>query len=91
MSETLGLRLDKWLWHARFIKTRDLAVGLVGERRVRINDQLVARTHHLVRPGDVITLRQDDRLRVVRVDGLGLRRGPAVEARLLYTELVAES
>jgi ribosome-associated heat shock protein Hsp15 len=90
VSEASSLRLDKWLWHARFIKTRALAADLVGGRRVRINDQVVARTHHLVRPGDVITLRQETVLRVLRVEALGVRRGPAPEARLLYTELVAE-
>lgn len=90
MSET-GLRLDKWLWHARFIKSRDLATVLVGERRVRLNDQLVGKTHQLVRPGDVLTLRQGEQLRVVRILDLGLRRGPAPEARLLYEELLSES
>ncbi|HMR31805.1 MAG TPA: RNA-binding S4 domain-containing protein [Geminicoccaceae bacterium] len=90
MSES-GLRLDKWLWHARFIKSRDLAAGLVGERRVRLNDQMVAKTHQLVRPGDVLTLRQGGQLRVLRVLDLGQRRGPAPEARLLYEELVSET
>ena len=55
MSEG-GLRLDKWLWHARFIKQRQLAVELVRRRRIRLNDQLVEKVHKPVRPGDVITL-----------------------------------
>jgi ribosome-associated heat shock protein Hsp15 len=90
LSEACGLRLDKWLWHARFIRSRALAAELVGRRRVRINDHLVAKTHHLVHPGDVITLRLGERLHVVRVAALGLRRGPASEARELYEELVCE-
>lgn len=90
MSEA-GLRLDKWLWHARFIKSRDLAAGLVGERRVRLNDQVVGKTHQLVRPGDVLTLRQGGQLRVLRILDLGQRRGPAPEARLLYEELISEA
>ena len=90
MSEA-GLRLDKWLWHARFIKSRDLAAGLVGERRVRLNDQMVAKTHQLVRPGDVLTLRHGGQLRVLRILDLGQRRGPAPEARLLYEELISEA
>jgi ribosome-associated heat shock protein Hsp15 len=90
-AEIGALRLDKWLCHARFIKARDLAAGLVAERRVRLNDQVVAKTHQLVRPGDVLTLRQGERLRVLRVVGLGRRRGPAAEARLLYEELLCES
>jgi ribosome-associated heat shock protein Hsp15 len=82
-----ALRLDKWLWHARFIRNRDLADGLVAARRVRVNEQLVGKTHQLVRPGDVVTLTEPERVRVVRVRALGERRGPAVEARLLYEEI----
>ncbi len=86
-SEESGLRLDKWLWHARFIKHREVAADLVAARRLRLNEQLVARTHQLVRPGDVLTLTEPSRLRVLRVRALGERRGPASEARQLYEEL----
>ena len=82
-----GLRLDKWLWQARFIRNRDLADGLVAARRVRLNEQIVAKTHQLVRPGDVITLMDRDQVRVLRVRALGQRRGPATEARDLYEEI----
>jgi len=82
-----GLRLDKWLWQARFIRNRQLADGLVAARRVRLNEQIVAKTHQLVRPGDVITLTDRDQIRVLRVRALGERRGPATEARGLYEEL----
>jgi ribosome-associated heat shock protein Hsp15 len=82
-----GLRLDKWLWQARFIRSRTLAESLVSARRVRLNEQLVAKTHQLVRPGDVITLTEQQQVRVLRVRALGERRGPAVEARGLYDEL----
>lgn len=82
-----GLRLDKWLWQARFIRNRDLADGLVAARRVRLNEQIVAKTHQLVRPGDVITLTDRDQVRVLRVRALGQRRGPATEARDLYEEI----
>lgn len=88
MSEG-ALRLDKWLWHARFIRHRDLAEDLVAARRVRLNEQLVTKTHQLVRPGDVITLTDPRRLRVLRVQALGERRGPAAEARDLYEEIAA--
>lgn len=87
MTAEAGLRLDKWLWHARFIRHRDLAQDLVAARRVRLNEQLVTKTHQLVRPGDVITLAEPVRLRVLRVQALGERRGPASEARSLYEEL----
>ena len=82
-----GLRLDRWLWQARFIRNRDLADGLVAARRVRLNEQIVAKTHQLVRPGDVITLTDRDQVRVLRVRALGQRRGPATEARDLYEEI----
>ena len=81
------LRLEKWLWQARFIRNRDLADGLVAARRVRLNEQIVAKTHQLVRPGDVITLTDRDQVRVLRVRALGQRRGPATEARDLYEEI----
>ena len=82
-----ALRLDKWLWQARFIRSRQLADALVAARRVRVNEQLVAKTHQLVRPGDVITLTEREHVRVLRVRALGERRGPAVEARGLYEEI----
>lgn len=83
-----GLRLDKWLWHARFIRHRELAAELVAGRRIRLNEQVVTKTHQLVRPGDTITLADPVRLRVLRVQALGERRGPAAEAQKLYEEVV---
>ena len=87
MSAGGTARLDKWLWHARFIRNRQLAEALVAARRVRLNEQVVGKTHQLVRPGDVITLTEPTRVRIVRVRALGERRGPAVEAVLLYEEI----
>ena len=84
-----GLRLDKWLFQARFIHNRRLAESLVAARRVRLNEQIVAKTHQLVRPGDVITLTEQRQVRVLRVRALGERRGPAIEARGLYEEITA--
>ncbi len=88
MSEPGALRLDKWLWHARFVRRRELAAALVAERRVRLNGRPVAKAHQLVRPGDVLVLTERERIRVVRVKDLGLRRGAAADAAALY-ELVA--
>lgn len=87
MSAPATLRLDKWLWHARFAKTRGLAEELVAARRVRLNNQVITKTHALVRPGDVVTLTQPWRVRAIRVVQLGTRRGPAAEAEQLYEEL----
>ena len=53
-----GLRLDRWLWQARFFKTRALAAQLVGKGRVRINQAIVTKAHHRIRPGDVLTFPQ---------------------------------
>lgn len=87
MTPDDALRLDKWLWHARFIRHRELAQELVAARRVRLNEQVVTKTHQLVRRGDVITLADPHRVRVVRVQALGVRRGPASEACQLYEEV----
>jgi ribosome-associated heat shock protein Hsp15 len=85
-----GLRLDKWLWQARFFKTRALAAQLVGKGRLRINQAIVTKAHHRVRPGDVLTFPQGRLVRVVRVVELGARRGPAREAQTLYEDLTTE-
>ena len=80
-------RLDKWLWRARFFKTRGLAAELAGSGRLRINSEHVAKPAQPVRPGDVLTFPQGSRIRVIRIEALGTRRGPAPEARALYTDL----
>jgi ribosome-associated heat shock protein Hsp15 len=89
MSETPGtsLRLDKWLWHARFARTRSLAAKLVSEARFRINGNPTEKAHHAVRPGDVLTFPLGPHIRVIKVLALGVRRGPAPEARTLYEDL----
>lgn len=82
-----ALRLDKWLWHARFYRSRSLASRMCAERRIRCSGRLVTKAHHAVRPGDVLTFALGPHIRVVRVVDLGHRRGPAVEARALYEDL----
>ena len=79
-------RLDKWLWFARFAKTRTLAAKLVTEGFVRVNGQRVESAAKAVAVGDVLTIAVARTTALVRVEGLGERRGPAPEARLLYTE-----
>lgn len=83
-------RLDKWLWHARFVRTRALAHAVCTSGRLRVNGCLIAKPHHLVRPGDVLTLPLPSRIRIIRVIGTAQRRGPAREARLLYEDLEGE-
>jgi len=82
-----GQRLDKWLWHARFFKTRSLATRVCNAGRLRIGGEIVAKAHHTVRPGDVLTFPQGRHVRVVRVCALAERRGPASEAQALYEDL----
>lgn len=87
---THGMRLDKFLWAARFFKSRTLAAGLLKEGRVRVNRRLVDKAHVTVRIGDVLTFPQADRIRVVRVVALDEKRGPAPVAQTLYEDLGTE-
>lgn len=84
------LRIDKWLWHARFFKTRSLAAKQVSGGHVRINGDRAQKPAQTVGPGDVLTFAQGRVIRVVQVEILGARRGPATEARTLYTDLTEE-
>jgi len=82
-------RLDKWLWQARFFKSRTLAAKVVTARRVRVNQEVVAKTHHKLRVGDVLTFAQGGAVRVVRVRAFAATRGSATLARTLYDDLQA--
>lgn len=86
--ETGKVRLDKWLWAARFFKTRSLAAAAVSGGKVHVNS---ARTKpaHAVRVGEVLSIRRGFDERVVLVKGLSLQRGPASQAGLLYEETPA--
>jgi ribosome-associated heat shock protein Hsp15 len=79
-------RLDKWLWCARFLKRREDCARLVAEGLIRINAQPTDKPHARLRVGDVLTI-PGVHVRVVRVLGLSLRRGPAAEARRLFEEI----
>lgn len=81
------LRIDKWLWHARFCKTRGLAATVVERGSVRVNGQRVVKPGRAIGPGDVLTLAIAGQVQVVRVLGCGIRRGPASEAQTLYLSL----
>ena len=81
------LRLDKWLWHARFFKSRSLAAAFCAEGRLRLNRRHIGRASAPVRVGDVLTFPLGNAIRVVRVLALGKRRGPPAEARALYADL----
>ena len=88
MSEAAArIRIDKWLWQARFFKTRSLSARVVSGPGVRVNGQRVSKPATLVAAGDVLTFAQGDDVRVVKIVAPGLRRGPAPEARELYDDL----
>jgi len=89
MSELQTMRLDKWLWCARFYKTRSLAVEEIGKGRVTVNGQNAKASREL-RAGDTVALRQGPVARTVVVRGLMPSRGPASVAQGLYAE-TAES
>ena len=82
-----GQRLDQWLWRARFFKTRALAAKLCQAGRVRVNRRPVQKAHYILRVGDVLTFPQAGAIRVVQVEALAERRGPAPEAARLYANL----
>ncbi|MFW8634339.1 RNA-binding S4 domain-containing protein [Cribrihabitans pelagius] len=81
------IRIDKWLWQARFFKTRSLAAKQVGAGHVRVNGAKTLKPAQNVAPGDVLTFAQGKVIRVVRVEAVGTRRGPAPEAQALYFDM----
>ena len=85
-----GQRIDKWLWHARIVKTRTLATRLAASGQVRVNKRKTARPSRTVRPGDVLTFVHGGRVRVLKILALAARRGPAAKARALYEDLSPE-
>ena len=90
MSETM--RLDRFLWFARIAKRRSWAQELAEGGHLRIDGRRIDRAHAPVRPGNVLAfVAHTGAVRVIRVEALPLRRGPAAEARACYTELKAEN
>ena len=84
------LRIDKWLWHARFYKTRALAQTAAESGMIRLNGNRIGKSSTTVTPGDVLTLPHGREVAVLRVLALGTRRGPASEAQALY-QILSES
>jgi len=81
------MRLDKFLWFARIVKTRSAAQALAEDGRLRLNGRVVDRSHAGVSPGDVLSFAVHGRVRVLKVEILPARRGPPAEARALYSEV----
>ncbi|WP_372611003.1 RNA-binding S4 domain-containing protein [Aquicoccus sp.] len=91
MAGDARIRLDKWLFFARFFKTRSRAARQVGAGHVRVNSDKVLKPAHAVGPGDVLTFAQGRVIRVVRIVAMGERRGPATEAQALYEDLTPKA
>jgi len=77
-------RIDKWLWHARVVRTRSAAAALVAAGHVRIDGERVRAPGHAVRPGQVVTVALDRHVRLLRVIAFAARRGDAAAAAALY-------
>jgi len=80
------IRIDKWLWHARFFKSRTQAGKFCLSGGVRVNAQAISKAHVQVKPGDVLTFVKGNAVKVVKIIQLGTRRGPAPEAQALYED-----
>ena len=80
-------RIDKWLWHARIVRTRSAAAALTASGHVRLNGERVSAPAKPVKPGDVVTIALDARVRVLKVTGFAVRRGAAAAGRALYEDL----
>ncbi|PKP77363.1 MAG: RNA-binding protein S4 [Alphaproteobacteria bacterium HGW-Alphaproteobacteria-3] len=90
MSDAMGQpgqRIDRWLWCARFLKSRSLAATLVQSGRVRVNGERISKASRAIRPGDALTFPLGPHVRVVKILFLAERRGPASEAQSLYEDL----
>ena len=84
------LRLDKYLWFARVVKSRTLAAKLISGGNVRVNSERTTSPAKSVAPGDVLTISLERTVRVLRIMAPGTRRGPFEEARLLYEEILQD-
>jgi ribosome-associated heat shock protein Hsp15 len=80
-------RIDKWLWHARVVRTRSAAAALAVSGHVRVNGQRIDVASRSVRLGDVVTVALDQSVRVLKVAAFAERRGPAESARVLVEDL----
>ncbi len=84
-------RLDRWIWHARIVKTRTIAANLVAEGFVRVNGERADIPARTVKPGDVLTIALPARVRVLRITGILPRRADANAAKDIYESVAARS
>jgi ribosome-associated heat shock protein Hsp15 len=84
-------RVDRWLWHARIVKTRSLAASLVTSGYVRVNGRRAEQPSRMIKTGDVLTIALPSRVRVLKVAGILPRRADAAAARLLYEPMTSQA
>jgi len=87
--QVTATRIDKWLFHARFYRTRAMAQAAASAGKVRLNGVRVEKPGHLLRPGDILTLGRGGEIVALKVLALAERRGPATQAQRLY-EIVTD-
>ena len=80
-------RIDKWLWHARVVRTRSAAAALANQGLVRVNGLRIDAASRPVRPGEVVTVALDSHVRILKVLGFAERRGSAVEASVWFEDM----
>jgi ribosome-associated heat shock protein Hsp15 len=86
IEEIQQQRIDIFLWHARFFKTRSISSQKIRSGKIRLNGTLIKKSSVFVRSGDMLTFAQEDHIRVIKILTLGHRRGPAPEAALLFED-----
>ena len=91
MAEGETMRLDRFLWFARFAKTRSAAQKIAAQGRLRLDGRAIDRASATVRVGSVLAFMQGTQVRAIRIEALPPRRGPAPEARACYTDLMSEN
>mgnify|MGYP001003414637 FL=1 len=87
---TEKIRLDTWLWYARFYKSRSLSSKAILSGKLRINSNKITKPATKVKTNDVLTLNYVNEIRVIQIQSLGSRRGPASEAQSLYIDLTED-
>ena len=83
-------RLDRWIWHARIVKTRTIATSLIAEGYVRVNGERAEAPARAIRPGDVLTIALPARVRVLKVTGILPRRADASAAKHTYESVTTQ-
>ena len=87
---TEKIRLDTWLWYARFYKSRSLSSKAILNGKLRINSNKITKPATKVKTNDVLTLNYVNEIRIIQIQSLGSRRGPASEAQSLYIDLTED-